>query len=54
MLRTDIFIPTNQVNTFIVTISLNEITGGLIDVVTYVSREPSNMQIVRWNGGKDK
>jgi len=31
-----IFLPTYQVNTFIVTISPNKITGGLIYVVTNV------------------
>jgi len=53
MLKTGNFIPTNQVNTFVVIISPNEITGGLIDVITYVLREPSNLHIVRWDGGKD-
>jgi len=52
MLMTGNFIPTNQVNTFVVTISPNEITGGLVDVVTYILREPSNMHVVRWNGGE--
>jgi len=49
-LRSRNVIPTNQVETFVVSILPNEITGRSIDEVTYIQREPSDLHVVRRYG----